>query len=119
MNNIKLKTCPFCGGSAAILRSQGTWERAPKFFVACMKCGAETPRTSRCRSDAAHKWNTRAGKSDDCERCDYRNEFERLIALKNCNDCKYSEDNRCGCSPRPGETVRINCFLWDAKEEKP
>lgn len=51
----------------------------------------------------------------DCSQCGYKQEFERLMALPNCNDCRYR--TRCEFSPHIGETVRINCPTW-APEEK-
>jgi hypothetical protein len=51
----------------------------------------------------------------DCTSCVYKQEFERLMALPNCNDCRYRA--RCEFSPHIGETARINCPTW-APEEK-
>lgn len=50
-----------------------------------------------------------------CDECVYKQEFERLMALPNCNDCRYR--TRCEFSPHIGEMVRINCPTW-APEEK-
>lgn len=40
-----LKPCPFCGGEAQIARTMHMGMRAYRFFVTCLVCGAETPRT--------------------------------------------------------------------------
>ena len=52
----------------------------------------------------------------DCGQCLYKQEFNRLMNLRNCHDCKYSgPDNPCGVCPKLGEEVRINCFLWEPR----
>lgn len=54
----------------------------------------------------------------DCTSCDYKREFERLMALPNCNDCCERVRNGCQCAPRIGEFVRINCPMWVPEEGK-
>ena len=49
----------------------------------------------------------------DCTKCCYKQEFEKLMALPNCNDCRKKARNGCGYVPRVGERVRINCPLWE------
>ena len=58
-DNITLRPCPFCNGKAVFLNAQMPFERARHYFVACSKCGVETPRTSRSRIEAAQRWNMR------------------------------------------------------------
>ena len=53
----------------------------------------------------------------DCDSCIYKHKFEHLMSLPNCNDCASSVSGFCGFCPKPGEDVRINCPLWEAKEE--
>lgn len=123
MNAITLRSCPFCGGAAAIITTQGVWERVPKFFVACTKCGVETPRTSRSRQEAAARWNQRpkpkgiTAKQEEPPNI-YEKEFNRLMGLPNCNDCgvKQSGHTYPGC-PKLGEDIRINCPLWTPRME--
>lgn len=47
----------------------------------------------------------------------YKHEFERLMDLPNCNSCRESGTNACGCCPGIGEDVRINCPMWAPKKE--
>lgn len=59
----------------------------------------------------------------DCSQCYYKDEFERLMGLPNCNDCgRLRHDPRCEFVPKIGEGVRINCPLWEPikwdKEDK-
>lgn len=104
----------------------------------CIKCNARTPRNfaderfyngvycERC----ATEWERTPGfkktpkehidiglEVKRCEQCDYKREFERLMSLPNCNDCKHRTSNACGHAPRIGETVRINCPLWEPEKE--
>lgn len=53
----------------------------------------------------------------DCTKCDYKQEYERLMALPNCNNCRERIRGRCGYAPRVGEVVRINCPLWVPENE--
>ena len=55
-----LKPCPFCGGEAQIARTMHMGMRSYRFFVVCLVCGAEMPRTSRTMKQAAEAWNRRA-----------------------------------------------------------
>lgn len=47
---------------------------------------------------------------------DYKDFYEDITALHDCNDCGI----RCKCkfAPDPGQMVRINCPLWVEKKEK-
>lgn len=54
-----------------------------------------------------------------CSNCDHARELKRLMSLPNCNDCEYSAGNLCGYSPKIGEDVRVNCFMWKPKREAP
>ena len=57
-------------------------------------------------------------KRGDCDSCVYKEEFEKLMELPNCNDCARNRaENPCGVCPRVGEQVRINCPMWEAKKE--
>ena len=38
--------------------------------------------------------------------------YQRISTLKDCNNCGRKE---CEFMPKPGETVRINCPLWEDK----
>lgn len=58
-----------------------------------------------------------SGKAADCTQCCYKQEFEKLMALPSCNDCIERTRNRCGCAPRVGEFVRINCPMWSSEKE--
>lgn len=49
----------------------------------------------------------------DCGACVYKQEFERLVNLRTCNDCELYPV--CNYRPKPGETIRINCFSWIPK----
>ena len=51
MKETELKPCPFCGGNARAIRMQTVFE-SQRFFVACMKCGIETPRNFRTSEKA-------------------------------------------------------------------
>lgn len=52
----------------------------------------------------------------DCPTCAYKNEFDKLMSLPNCNDC--ADKNCCDFAPKPGEYVRANCPLHKKKEAK-
>lgn len=123
MNATILRSCPFCGGAAAIITTQGVWERVPKFFVVCTKCGVETPRTSRSAHEAAKNWNRRPKPKGIITMQEehpniYEQEFKRLMSLPNCNDCGVKQS---GCTymscPKLGEDIRINCPMWSPREE--
>ena len=50
----------------------------------------------------------------DCATCAYKNEFEKLMELPNCNDC--ADKSFCAFEPKPGEFTRVNCPLHKPKE---
>ena len=56
---LKLRNCPFCGGDAEIVK-EDQFGRL-RFFVTCLGCGIETPRTAMTKEKAAEAWNRRAG----------------------------------------------------------
>lgn len=61
----------------------------------------------------------RVERCDECERgdcttCAYKNEFEKLMALPNCNDC--ADKSFCAFEPKLGEFTRVNCPLHKLKE---
>lgn len=58
MSEINLKSCPFCGGEAKIVKSYYT------IWVKCICCGAK----SRCEENeekVAEVWNRRAGEQNE------------------------------------------------------
>ena len=60
MDDVKLKTCPFCGGMPVIKEVFFGMERFKRYGVVCQKCsiciGFEDS-----REEAAERWNRRAG----------------------------------------------------------
>lgn len=54
----ELKPCPFCGGKAVLLHTEGIYELS-HFFVTCNSCGVETPRVCRTKEQACEVWNRR------------------------------------------------------------
>lgn len=46
---------------------------------------------------------------------DYKDFYERIIALHSCNDC--GSRNSCEYAPRPGQPIRINCPLWAERKK--
>lgn len=42
--------------------------------------------------------------------------FERVSKLPSCNDC--GESNTCPYRPEWGDSVRINCPLWEKRREE-
>ena len=54
MNEIKLKTCPFCGGQAGIIDIYG------KYAASCKECNAGTA-IANTIDDAEKAWNKRNG----------------------------------------------------------
>lgn len=54
----------------------------------------------------------------DCDQCYYKDEYERLMRLPNCNDCgRLIRRPHCEFSPKIGEGDRINCPLWVPRDE--
>lgn len=65
----------------------------------------------------------RVVRCDECERghcdtCAYKQEFEALMELPNCNNCGGNRPNGCMFAPQPGKHVRINCYEWRPKREE-
>jgi len=60
MEEIELKTCPFCGSEAHMTRS--AFLREEKFIVVCKNknCAASTGNYRKSRQTAARDWNRRA-----------------------------------------------------------
>lgn len=54
MNKIKLKPCPFCGGTN-LYYAEGRF-----YAVECGDCGGKVVGAFRTEEDAAEAWNTRA-----------------------------------------------------------
>lgn len=54
MNEIKLKHCPFCGGSAVIMDVSG------KYYIVCTTCATTMPNFVTSTA-AAKAWNKRIG----------------------------------------------------------
>ena len=93
------------------LKKTGLWDRLKKAVKAfqgkpaqSLELGVVVKRCSDCDRS-------------DCEQCVYKNEFNRLLSLPNCNDCIHNSHSSCGFRPLPGEDVRINCALWEPKKE--
>lgn len=47
---------------------------------------------------------------------EYKELYENLLALPNCNTCRIRE--LCKFKPYPGQAVRINCPLWVSKQKE-
>ena len=65
MNELKLRNCPFCGGTATLRIASQIWHGDGKveicgWKVACVHCGIETALENR--ETAVAKWNRRAEK---------------------------------------------------------
>lgn len=56
---MELKPCPFCGGEAEVIPLPSYNSNKCKYFVTCLCCGVETPRTSRTGKNAIERWNRR------------------------------------------------------------
>lgn len=76
--------------------------------------------------------NCRECNRGDCDQCGYKHEFERLMALPNCNTCRRNapcartiltarttvlDGDACPIRPKLGEDIRINCPYWQPKKE--
>lgn len=72
--------------------------------VSALTLGVEVKRCDKCERG-------------DCTQCCYKQEFEKLMALPCCNDCRERTRGRCGYAPLVGERVRINCPLWVPENE--
>lgn len=58
MEEIKLKPCPFCGGTAGAI-GDGAFDEDNCFWVRCWECGAETSAYESVE-EAKEAWNRRA-----------------------------------------------------------
>ena len=77
MSQIRLKSCPFCGGKAELKNKRecyGHGENIEEHFVSCIICGASGARISEYRfspkvaiSKAIKFWNTRHQETDNEE----------------------------------------------------
>lgn len=84
--------------------------------VYCERCATVWGRTPRFKEKTPREHIGIGLEVKHCEQCDYKREFERLMNLPNCNNCKHRTSNACGHTPRGGEDVRINCPLWEDEE---
>lgn len=75
----ELLPCPFCGGKATMMNAQKLFERRSKYFVTCLECGVETPRTGRTRKEAFAAWNRRADEKPSQPKESYEQE-ERFFS---------------------------------------
>ena len=71
MTDIKLKPCPFCGGTAKVYREKNHGGLDGS-VVRCENCGAKAEwkalsYTTACDHEAAEAWNRRA--KDESDRC--------------------------------------------------
>ena len=57
--DIKLKTCPCCGGEARLNSRNDPGLGIFHYFVTCSKCGLETPRNFNDPAKAMNVWNRR------------------------------------------------------------
>lgn len=69
--NEKLKSCPFCGGEAAIYSGVTSYHPpVPKAYVYCKECYVATMTFEDMKNDGAHfqkaieAWNRRANEND-------------------------------------------------------
>lgn len=58
MDEIKLKSCPFCGGTAGTI-ADGVFDEDNCFWVKCWECGAATS-IYESEKEAKEAWNRRA-----------------------------------------------------------
>ena len=127
MIDFGLKPCPLCGGEAEVARLTQSSE-AQSAVIRCTDCGLtlewETPiKVGISRSghrtpvkaglDPIEAWNRREVTAA-CEVCGYKLHTEEVAALPNCNDCGAKD---CPYMPELGGMARINCPLWQAREE--
>ena len=54
-----LKPCPFCGGTASVIRVRGLDGGYKKMFIYCTACGIRTAQLFTDYSEAKNVWNTR------------------------------------------------------------
>lgn len=94
------------------VKKTGLWNRikaAARAFkgepVGSIALGLEVKRCDECSHN-------------DCAQCAYKQEFEKLMSLPNCNDCCERVRNGCQCAPRIGEHVRVNCPMWSPEEKE-
>lgn len=81
----KLRTCPFCGSDAQIIRPSPPGVFPPKYVAICKNadvCEASVGVYSSTRAEAANKWNMRVGapalRHEGCKYCPVGcNEHER------------------------------------------
>lgn len=54
-----LKPCPFCGAEAIMLTFATSFEKVPRFRVACSACWCKEEWNNFKPEEAAEKWNRR------------------------------------------------------------
>ena len=69
MNDLKLKSCPFCGGEPCIQRHEFIGY-ADTFGVVCLDCCCETRQFFETKEEAIEAWNRRAERSEDGSEAD-------------------------------------------------
>lgn len=106
----KLLPCPFCGGTATMMNAQKFFDRRGKYFITCLECGVETPRTGRTRKEAFAAWNRRAERMSE----------ERWNPLGHQpTKAVYSKPPNCGSSvQKPKESDRAELFFTPEEVRK-
>lgn len=126
MIDFGLEACPLCGGEAEIVAlAQG-----PEHLdatIRCTDCGltlvwkteyaASVSRSGKrvvekIGLDPIEAWNRR--EFPTCKTCYEKIFAAEVLELPGCNDCGVRD---CEHKPQPGELGRINCHLWQPKEE--
>lgn len=97
----ELKPCPFCGGEAAVWRS----ERTLKHQIVCTGCLASTGQFESI-DDAAEAWNRRAERT--CRKVPGRMKYgRRMPACSECGqslgDARWAYCLRCGARIERGD----------------
>lgn len=64
MSEIKLKSCPFCGGEARVMPPKGFVSYVAHYWVSCKNCHVQTDFVTS-RKEAMEAWNRRAGEQNE------------------------------------------------------
>lgn len=59
MSEVKLKSCPFCGGKAEVEYQDDERWNPVSYIGVCQKCGCRVERWSKDKEGAAKVWNER------------------------------------------------------------